>query len=275
MAEYYTSIRLIDDKPRKVIMDKTGNIVNRNPSKEELKDIEKEKHINARNRLRKHICYNETNTCDKCREEGKETKLITGFVRRQRDKNGEETGGWTCISCYQKDYNIRPGCGHDLKKSLRNHRTGNLDPKSTQAKGDMGEELLCRWKGFTNLNKKYDNYNSHIDCIDKNTGSYYQAKIAYYDLMYNRWPQNFKNICSSIMEGFRFRSLFLFCISNDGKIVERVYEISEKEIISRQTISIHKIRGISAWHDRYRILDENELLRLNEIWEFINDNVVR
>ncbi len=39
---YYTSIRLIDGKPRKVIVDEIGNIVNRNPSKGELEELSKE-----------------------------------------------------------------------------------------------------------------------------------------------------------------------------------------------------------------------------------------
>lgn len=38
----YTSVRIIDGKPRKIIVDRTGRIVNRDPSKEELKDLEKE-----------------------------------------------------------------------------------------------------------------------------------------------------------------------------------------------------------------------------------------
>lgn len=38
----YKSVRLIDGKPRKVIVDENGNIMNRNPSKDKLKYLEKE-----------------------------------------------------------------------------------------------------------------------------------------------------------------------------------------------------------------------------------------
>jgi hypothetical protein len=38
----YTSIRIIGGMPRKVIVDTYGNIINRNPTKEELKNIDKE-----------------------------------------------------------------------------------------------------------------------------------------------------------------------------------------------------------------------------------------
>lgn len=42
MENKYTSVRLIDGKPRKVIVDKEGNITNKNPSREELRGLEKE-----------------------------------------------------------------------------------------------------------------------------------------------------------------------------------------------------------------------------------------
>jgi hypothetical protein len=55
MIEYYTSVRLIDCKPIRVIVDENGNIVNRNPSKYELKGIEKEPYkMNVRNRSKKY-----------------------------------------------------------------------------------------------------------------------------------------------------------------------------------------------------------------------------
>jgi hypothetical protein len=36
----YTSIRIVDGKPRKVIVDENGKVINRNPSKDELKKLE-------------------------------------------------------------------------------------------------------------------------------------------------------------------------------------------------------------------------------------------
>lgn len=38
----YTSVRIVEGKPRKVIVDENGNMANRNPTKEELKGLEKE-----------------------------------------------------------------------------------------------------------------------------------------------------------------------------------------------------------------------------------------
>lgn len=45
MTEYYKSYRIIDGKSRWVIVDETGKIVNRYPSKDELKGLKKEKYI--------------------------------------------------------------------------------------------------------------------------------------------------------------------------------------------------------------------------------------
>lgn len=40
--EKFTSVRLIDGKPKNVIVDKDGKIINSNPSKEALKGLKKE-----------------------------------------------------------------------------------------------------------------------------------------------------------------------------------------------------------------------------------------
>jgi len=42
MTEHYKSYRIIDGKPRWVIVDETSKIVNRNPSKDELKGLKTE-----------------------------------------------------------------------------------------------------------------------------------------------------------------------------------------------------------------------------------------
>jgi hypothetical protein len=207
--------------------------------------------------------YNENDLCNIC---GLDFKTIPGHPYREFDKNGVYSEFWICSRCNSKsEYKGRYLC---------NRRIENQDPSSEQAKGDMGEELLCRWKGFTNLNKKYDNYNVRIDCIDEKTGLFYQAKISYHNIKNDRWNQGFKNIQNSIKEGYRFASLFLFCISNDGKIVETIYDILEKEITSRSGIGIYKHYKAGniyhyGWHERYKFTDEEELKKVNKIWEQI------
>lgn len=86
------SYRIIDGKPRCVIVDETGNIVNRNPNKDELKGLKKEigPHGNTRN-----ISSTQQN-CDGCK---------TLFVKYRLHKEYKKkcwTGRLLCNSCYNK-----------------------------------------------------------------------------------------------------------------------------------------------------------------------------
>ena len=64
---YYKSWRLIDGKPRLVIVDETGNIVNRNPTEDELKGLDKELYKDGRSKPR--CGYIVGTTCYRCIEE--------------------------------------------------------------------------------------------------------------------------------------------------------------------------------------------------------------
>jgi hypothetical protein len=75
--------------------------------------------------------YNRTNTCDICGN-----RLKSWDTYREHDKKGNWTGKWLCRSCWGKaDYNKRPDSINNIIKSLRDHRTGNLDPNSRSGKG--------------------------------------------------------------------------------------------------------------------------------------------
>lgn len=221
--------------------------------------------------------FNSTNTCYRCIKDGKtieESQLHN--PRREKDKDGNETGEWICINHWSRDYQrYNPESQENLIKSLRYNRTNNLDPNSCQAKGNNGEELLCQWKGFTNLNKKYDKYNTRIDCIDEKTGIYYQAKTSFYDQKHLSWDASTKYIQDSILKGFRFKSLFLFCISKDGSIVVRIYEIPEKELLVKKGVYISKNPKDSSWYEKYRITDKEELKIVNNIWKNIITRAIK
>lgn len=194
--------------------------------------------------------------------------------RRERDSDRIETGKYVCKHHYNLNYdtNVRikdPNNTNNLLKSIGNRRTGNQNPNSTNAKGDKGEELLCIWKKFNNLNKVNDNYSirSPIDCIDEKTGLLYQVKIAYYNSINRCWNQSFKNLHDSISKGFRFKNLFLFCISEGEMRTLRAYEIPEKEVIKRLSITIVENPSRITWYGIYRLENKEELKKLNEIWE--------
>lgn len=306
MTEFYKSYRIIDGKPRWVIADTHGDIVNRNPTKEELEELEKYTEERGKYRISvsfdeknffdvvvdhgkliknptkedlyrsKFRSYNPTNVCPICRyeheKEGKElinkSILYPSNACHEKDKNGKETGEWICFNHWGRYYEKHgPNSWTNIQKPLGDRRIDNLNPNSPQAKGDKGEDLLCEWKGYTNLNKKLDNYVTRRDCLDEKTGEYYQTKIAYYNSEYRQWYQDFTNLQRSIKEGFRFKNLFLFCISKDGNRVEIAFDIPEKEVIKRSCISVIKNPSRGTWYEKYRNKDQEELKIINEIWK--------
>lgn len=264
----YKSIRIVDGKPNKVIVDKNGDIINRNPSKDDLKDLENEiakkynetntceecginfskvndhprkeydekgnwtrKWLcgkcrqkcdpNSQNNIRKSLSrrntynvhglrtngkYNETNTCEECKVE----KLKAGNSRREYDENGNWAGRWLCERCGGRHRSKLPNSRNSELKRIANRRTGNLNPDSAQSKGDLFEELTCRWKGVKNLNIENDNYEYPNDhSRDPITGLIYQTKGRLFDGY--RWNQNVESEHEKI-----FDILIFYCASKDG-----------------------------------------------------------
>lgn len=54
MTEYFMSTRIIDGKPREVIVDENGKVVNRDPTKEELKGLKTEHNKVKRQKYTRH-----------------------------------------------------------------------------------------------------------------------------------------------------------------------------------------------------------------------------
>lgn len=269
----YKSYRIVDGKPRWVIVDENGKIIHKEPSKEDLKGLDK--HIEERQHIRG--CYNETNTCDRCRV------YFYGKALREVNKEGKRTGKWLCNGCYNKDYdnNVRknnPNSHNNIVKSLANRRIGNLDPNSEHAKGDLFQELTCRWRSTVStihvedLNKKLDNYTTPIDHSRDSELGIIQTKGCLYSSEYRRWSQSFKSECDQIAKDFEFDILVLYCANKYGSVIERIYKIPVEEVIKRLGITIYSdiLRG-PHWYEQYRIKDEEIIKKVNEIWKKIID----
>ena len=144
----------------------------------------------------KKIYYNRTNTCDIC---GKD--LVPGKSYREYDKEGKWTGRWLCNECWGKYYQKNDADSqNNMKRSLAGRRTGNLNPSSTQAKGDVFEYITCKVRGVKNLNIENDNYNSPIDHSRDQEYGILQSKGSIYNPKYKRWDADLKNErLSSIM----------------------------------------------------------------------------
>lgn len=223
--------------------------------------------------IKYNIYYNRTNTCDRCRDEGKETKLIphTNAYREYNDE-GNCTGRWMCRKCYGK---YGQNSSHNTIKSLAYHRIGNLDPNCSSAKGDLFQELTCRWRSTVStipvedLNKKLDNYNSPIDhSLDSELGIV-QTKGRLYNSIDRKW--GFGGLEREWRKEFDYE--ICYCANKDGNIIERIYIIPKKEIIDRGTsICIYKNPSRYVWYEQYRVKDEDILKKVNEIWKEIISN---
>lgn len=255
----YTSKRYIDGKIRQIIVDESGNIINRNPNKDELKDLDEEQYV--RNIIPKTIHHNRTNTCDRC---GINFDKAFGKPHRERDREGNWTGKWDCQSCWQK---FDPFSSHSIMRSLRNRRTGNQNPDHSVTIGDQVQKLVNTLRNFIDLNIKDDNYNSPIDSIDPITGLKYQIKGKLYNSRNGQWT--FAELEKEWEK--EYHSVICVCISRDENTIDRLYEFPKSETIKR-SISIVKYDSKgrlykNGWYEKYRIKDEGELKKANEIWK--------
>lgn len=278
----YKSFRMVDgkgSKPRHVIVDESGNIVNKRPSKEELKGLEDERLIVRRIINGK---YNDTNSCDNIKEDGKRcgNKLIQGNYPRREYKDGKWTGRWFCKSCYDYDYyrSVLKNDPNNLRKLIGDRRTGNLRVNSSQAKGDKFQELTCRWRCVKDLNVENNNFNYPIDHSRDQELGIIQTK--------GRWLRVIKSCTTTKGEikyyegwGFvflreiykEFDNMICYCASKDGKIIERIYILPREEVTNISGVDIYKnpSRGVQ-WYEKYKINDEELMNKVNEIWREIN-----
>ena len=136
-----------------------------------------------------------------------------------------------------------------MDKERRDFRNDNLDPDSPTGKGYIGEQITCSVRGIKNLNIEKDNFEVPIDhSIDSEYGTV-QSKCAVYSSVYRMWKLYTENERKK-----DFDYLFVYCMSNDMKNVERVYIIPWEEVIKRKSISIVKdpSKGVQ-WYEKYRV----------------------
>ncbi len=249
----------IGEKPRWVIADENGKTINRNPTKDELKDLEEENPEGRGN-------YNITNTCDRCRKRGIIEKLVKGKTYREY-RDGKSTGYWLCNKCYEADYHL------DVGHSKSSRRTGDLnEPRHIFA--DDCQKLTKIWRStisnvpVEDLNEKLNNHKIPIDHSYDSELGIPQTKGCLYSSKYELWSQKFDNEHSQIVRGFEFDNLILYCVSKDGKTIERLYIFPVEEILSITGISIYN-NDSYHWYNKYRITDEEEIKKVNDIWKSI------
>lgn len=168
--------------------------------------------------------YNRTNTCDSCRGKFEDIK---GHPGREYNKDRNLTGRWLCSHCWDKNH----------QKNRNDNRT----------KGDLSEAVTCNVRKIKDLNIESDNYNSPIDHSRDPELGIIDSLGRFYDPIRKRY--GFGNIDRY---NNKVDYIIIYCISEDGKIIERVYIIPIYEIMQRASIYIYN--NISDhWYDKYRI----------------------
>jgi hypothetical protein len=245
----YTSKRIIDGKVRIVIVDENDNISNRKPSKEELKCLEEAPYKR----------HNKVKTCCNC--ESHDTYQEHWYKHKCQKMICTR---YLCRNCWQK---YDPNGYNNMRRLLTDRRTDNLKDLKHMF-GDNCTELACILYGWENLNDKYDNYRTPIDCYDQKTGMYHQVQGRHYNSRSNQWPFNgFKDEWRKVYE-----TMVGFCISEEGSTVERIYKFCKKEIDRITGISIYKNPTdshenlIISRFEKYRETNEDELKRANKNW---------
>lgn len=309
----YKSYRIVDGKSIWVIVDENGKVIHKEPSKEELKYLERESFSRKKlytnkgyllRRLRyfyeengripeekdlvgnhkypsfgtyqnifgswndaiRHAelwekRYNLTNSCDRCGRDFGEIDRLGDHPVKEYDKKGNWNGKWDCKKCHSK-YDLNSI--DNLKKSVTNRRTRNQDKNHKSTKGDNCQELVCKLYGWEDLNKRYDNYNTPIDCYDPNTGLYYQVRGRNFIEIEERW--NFSALEREWDK--KYNSMVCICKNKNGNIIERIYIFPSEVIKEMKNINI-KNNNISNWVEQYRVTDEDVLKIANKLWKRI------
>ncbi len=271
MARYIESVSFDEKNFFSIVID-NGKLI-MNPTKEDLTGA------NVK-------YYNNANICIVCRKENNITDKSILYPKNAFHNRYREC---VCKRCYRKEYYVRveksdPNSTNNIIKSLADRRTGNLKDHSNIL-GDDCEEITKNWLGVKRLSIEYDKYSGlpydHSPApkgvsliigeklIDL-SGNILQTKGSTLLSRYKFWPACLKN-----EQCKKFDILILYCFSEDGNIIERVYAFPKDKVINITSISIYKNHSKSyiPWYEKYRIIDEDTLKKINQILRIIKEEM--
>lgn len=195
--------------------------------------------------------YNDTNTCDKCGD-----KLCVGNSIREGIHNSkyiEHTGRTLCYKCYmniyRKNYETNsPNSYTNAIKPIANHRTGNLNPNCSQAKGDYFEGITSKARGLKILSIENDCYNGPLDhSRDLELGI-----LETRGKIYNPYNRNWRFSGLENLHHKEFNFLIAYCTDKDMNIVTALL-FPKIEIENRSSIIIGKNPVRGTWYNEYII----------------------
>lgn len=249
MTIYYKSVRYIDGKMRWVITDEDDNIINKVPSRDELKvaipDCGK-----SQSRFKGRKCY---------RCGSKETYMKNNGRpdwRRDVIEKNRSSDKFLCSRCFGKDYQNLPNSQNNIIKSMRQCRTGQLDIYSETGEGLIIEAIVAKVRKLKVLSIELDNFVYKSDI--SNDLEYGISEIKGPKLDNNgRWV-------AKIGSEHNFDTLFVVCMDRNRNYIDRIYIVPESELYGYTYIEIYedwsgvlRMEGSKfEWIEEFRINDE-------------------
>lgn len=220
---YYRPVRFVNGMLRRVITDEDGNII-KDPTDEQLRlAILGEPKIDMLKGR-------------KCCECGSSKTHVSGYSHKwyKHICTKECCTGYVCLKCYSKQRNNLPDSNHGIIKSMRKFRNGKLSKGSSSGKGFIGEMIVAKTRKLKSCAIETDNFNNRFDLsVDPEYGNI-QVKL--------RTPQHGDYKVSFGIE-HNFDTLFVVCMSEDMKDIEKMYVIPEEELCGITQITICKNGG--------------------------------
>jgi len=214
-----------------VIVGGDGIIINKNPTKEELKTS-----------IKWTFKHNSTETCYRCGESFDE---VMGHPIKEKDTEGKWLGIWDCANCWDK---YSSNSSHKKLKLEADCRNGNLDPNSNHGIGYVTAVLVKKFLGIEDCFDITDNFcYPKYDMIEHKDWGKIDAKGS------SLFLQN--NATNTLYHTFRTNrnknADFFFCIGYDK---ERKHVITVLIVPNQNNIS--NLAAMTVYYNRYSKYDK-------------------
>lgn len=224
MEKKYRTCRIIDGKPRWIIVDENGNVINRNPTKEELKGLDKFSEKDGRSKPRHDRCYTEEELLDFFLKYIQEYGIVPtehGF----RNNHRAYPSPTTYIKYFGSWSNALKLVGLDVDSMVKN---GVIE--TNQQKARLAEIVVRNHFKKHPVDLAGKNQNSPYDGICPN-GMAYDVKSSGLDG--DRWSFSIYNICKDDIEIY-----YLIAFNEDYTGLEHAWRVSAWLAINKDRIRV-------------------------------------
>lgn len=224
MSIYYKSVRIINGKPKRVIVDEYGDIII-GLTKEQINSaIEDPKRYKQKEK-----------ECCIC---GNNTTYMKGL-----DQFGNPVYGWRNCVCGKKNCTkfLCNACGSNIcqnlsdsqnnkRKYIADSRTGNIDRFTNHGKDLIGQWMGAQVLGLKDLNLENNNFREYVDLSPHIIRGNVDVKIRTYNPISCQW--NISPIKRDCRTTYEFDNILAICMDKyeHWKHVEKVHMIPKNAV---------------------------------------------